>query len=195
MMPMEDELAGLLDGIGPRLRALRRMRGLTLEAIAAETGISVSTLSRLETGRRRPTLELLIPLARAHRVALDHLVAAPATGDPRVHLKPYRRGRGNVLVPLTQYPGRVQVFKHVLAPRKRKLVTHDGYEWLYVLAGELVLVLGAREFTLRPGEVAEFDTSEPHWFGPAGASAVEILHLFGPQGDRAVIRTGPSPAS
>ena len=189
---MEAELAEILDGIGPRLRALRRGRGLTLETLAAGTGISVSGLSRLESGKRRPTLELLIPLARAHHIAIDQLIAAPATGDPRVHLKPYRRKRGSVLVPLTQYPGRVQVFKQVLAPRKPKLVMHTGYEWLYVLAGELRVILGERDFTLRPGEVAEFDTSEPHWFGPAGTTVAEILHLFGPHGDQAVIRTGPS---
>jgi transcriptional regulator with XRE-family HTH domain len=190
---MEAEVAEILDGIGPRLRALRRDRGLTLETVAADTGISVSTLSRLESGSRRPTLDLLIPLARTHRVALDQLVAAPATGDPRVHLKPHRRERGSVLIPLTQYPARVQVFKQILAPRKPKLVTHAGYEWLYVLAGELRLILGERDFTLHPGEVAEFDTTQPHWFGPAGSTAVEILHLFGPHGDQAVIRTGPPP--
>ncbi|KOG07440.1 MULTISPECIES: helix-turn-helix domain-containing protein [Streptomyces] len=188
---MDSELAALIDGIGPRLRALRRDRGLTLETLAADTGISVSTLSRLESGLRRPTLDLLIPLARAHRVALDQLVAAPATGDPRVHLTPRSRARGSVLVPLTQYPGRVQVFKQVLAYREPRLVTHSGYEWLYVLAGELRLILGEREVTLRPGEVAEFDTTEPHWFGPAGPDPVEILHLFGPHGDQAVVRTGP----
>ncbi|MFF1903554.1 helix-turn-helix domain-containing protein [Kitasatospora sp. NPDC058218] len=188
----DTDVEEILAGIGPRLRALRRDRGLTLEALAAATGISVSTLSRLESGKRRPTLELLIPLARTHRVALDQLVAAPATGDPRLHLKPHHKEPGNVLVPLTQYPGRVQVFKQVLAHREPKLVTHGGYEWLYVLAGELRLILGEREFTLRPGEVAEFDTGEPHWFGPAGAHAVEILHLFGPRGDQAVVRTGPS---
>ncbi|GAA2475553.1 XRE family transcriptional regulator [Streptomyces gobitricini] len=189
---MDAELRQTIDGIGPRLRTLRRDRGLTLEALAAATGISVSTLSRLESGKRRPTLDLLIPLARAHRVALDQLVAAPATGDPRVHLKPLRQGHGSVLVPLTQYPGRVQVFKQVLAPREPKLVTHNGYEWLYVLAGELRLLLGDQESVLRPGEVAEFDTREPHWFGPAGTEAVEILHLFGPRGDQAVTRTPPS---
>jgi uncharacterized cupin superfamily protein len=86
----------------------------------------------------------------------------------------------------------VQVLKQVLAHREPKLVTHSGYEWLYVLAGELRLVLGEREVVLGPGEVAEFDTTEPHWFGPAGTHAVEILHLFGPHGDQAVIRTGPS---
>lgn len=191
---MDDELAELLDSIGPRLRALRRERGLTLETLAEDTGVSVSTLSRLESGLRRPTLDLLIPLARAHRVALDQLVAAPATGDPRVHLKPLSHKRGSVLVPLTQYPGRVQVFKQVLSHREPRMVTHSGYEWLYVLAGELRLILGEREVTLRPGEVAEFDTGEPHWFGPAGAEAVEILHLFGPHGDQAVLRTGPAAA-
>ncbi|MEV6973060.1 XRE family transcriptional regulator [Kitasatospora sp. NPDC093806] len=184
---MNDDVPELIAAIGPRLRALRHGRALTLEALAADTGISVSTLSRLEFGHRRPTLDLLIPLARAHRVALDQLVAAPATGDPRVHLRPRHRDSGSVLVPLTDYPGRVQVFKQVLAPREPRLVTHLGYEWLYVLAGELRLVVGEREFTLHPGEAAEFDTAEPHWFGPAGADAVEILHLFGPHGDQAVV--------
>lgn len=191
---MDAELEQVLDAIGPRLRTLRRDRGLTLEALATTTGMSVSTLSRLESGKRRPTLDVLIPLARVHRVALDQLVAAPASGDPRVHLKPLRTGRGSTLVPLTQYPGRVQVFKQVLAPREPKLVTHDGYEWLYVLAGTLHLVIGEKEFTLHPGEVAEFDTREPHWFGPADSSAVEILHLFGPRGDQAVVRARPPTA-
>ncbi|WP_079141797.1 helix-turn-helix domain-containing protein [Streptomyces sp. LUP30] len=186
------ELEQILDGIGPRLRMLRRERGLTLEALAAATGISVSTLSRVESGKRQPTLDLLIPLARTHRVALDQLVAAPASGDPRVHLRPLHKERGSVLVPLTQYPGRVQVFKQVLTPRQPETVTHEGYEWLYVLAGRLRLILGAQDFTLRPGEVAEFDTTEPHWFGPADTSTVEILHLFGPRGDQAIVRTRPS---
>ncbi|MGW4880124.1 helix-turn-helix domain-containing protein [Streptomyces sp. NPDC004262] len=186
------DLERILEGIGPRLRRLRRDRGLTLEALSARTGISVSTLSRLEAGKRSPSLDLLIPLARAHHVALDHLVAAPASGDPRVHLQPLHLNRGSVLVPLTQYPGRVQVFKQVLAPRRPELVTHEGYEWLYVLAGRLLLVLGERNFTLLPGEVAEFDTTEPHWFGPADTNSVEILHLYGPRGDQAVVRAGPT---
>jgi transcriptional regulator with XRE-family HTH domain len=188
---VDPELEQLIDGIGPRLRTLRHDRGLTLEALSATTGISVSALSRLESGKRRPTLDLLLPIARAHRVALDQLIGAPATGDPRVHLTPRRRHKdGSVLVPLTHYPGRVQVFKEVLAPHEPRLVTHAGYEWLYVLAGELRLILGERELVLHPGEVAEFDTNEPHWFGPAGPDAVEILHLFGPQGDQALVRVG-----
>ncbi|MEU3405693.1 XRE family transcriptional regulator [Streptomyces sp. NPDC006670] len=187
---MDPDTEAVLDAIGPRLRALRRNRGLTLEALAATTGISVSTLSRLESGHRRPTLELLLPLAKTHRVALDDLVGAPPTGDPRVHLEPLRK-HGRVIVPLTRYPGRIQVFKQVLTPREPQLVTHEGYEWFYVLAGEVRLLLGDEEFLLRPGEVAEFDTARPHWFGPADGVAAEVLHLFGPRGDQAVVRAGP----
>ena len=85
----------------------------------------------------------------------------------------------------------VQVFNHVIGPREPRLVTHAGYEWLYVLAGDLRPILGERELLLHPGEVAEFDTNEPHWFGPAGARPVEILHLFGPHGDKAHVREPP----
>src|SRR5262249_42923332 len=88
---MPDDLHGVLNAVGPRLRALRRERNVTLEQLAGSTGISVSTLSRLESGQRRPTLELLLPLAQAHRVPLDELVGAPATGDPRIHPRPIKR--------------------------------------------------------------------------------------------------------
>ncbi|MDJ0363430.1 XRE family transcriptional regulator [Rhodococcus sp. H29-C3] len=186
---MDPEVEQTLADIGPRLRALRHDRQMTLEGVAAETGLSVSVLSRLESGKRSPTLKVLIPLARVHRVGLDQLIGAPATGDPRIHLTPRRRPNGSVVVPLTHYPGRVQVFKQVIGPHEPRLVTHAGYEWLYVLAGHLRLIVGEREQALDAGEIAEFDTSEPHWFGPADDQAVEILHMFGPHGDQARTRT------
>lgn len=85
---MNDENDRALDAVGPRLRKLRQERETTLAELSADTGISISTLSRLESGSRRPTLEQLLPLARAHGVTLDELVDAPDTGDPRVHLRP-----------------------------------------------------------------------------------------------------------
>lgn len=167
---------------------MRRARGLTLSAVANRTGISVSTLSRIETGNRRPTLDALIPLARVYEESLDRIVAAPETGDRRIHLEPQALAEGGVVVPLTEYPGRVQVFKHVLGPREPRLTTHQGRAWLYVLAGSLRLILGEKEHLLAPGETAQFEASTPHWFGPADGLAVEILHLFGPRGDRPVTR-------
>lgn len=180
---MDPELEQLLDGIGPRLRRIRQDRGLTLEDVAGATGLSVSTLSRLESGKRRPTLDLLLPIARAHRMALDHLIGAPPTGDPRAHLTPHRShartGNNSVVIPLTTYPGRVQVFKQILGAGagSPELVSHPGRAWFYVLAGQVRLLLGAGERLLGPGDTAEFDTGEPHWFGPAGEMPAEILHF------------------
>ncbi|WP_058742079.1 helix-turn-helix transcriptional regulator [Curtobacterium citreum] len=187
--------AQVVDAVGPRLRALRERRDVTLAALAAETGISVSTLSRLESGQRRPTLELLLPLARAYQVPLDDLVGAPQTGDPRVHLRPERHG-GRVVIPLTKRTGGVRSFKQLIPPEPansdRTLKTHEGYEWLYVLSGRLRLLLGDREFDLGPGEVVEFDTHTPHWVGNTTDEVTEVLCLYGPQGERAHVRSRPA---
>lgn len=188
----------MLDAVGARLRALRRDRGITLAALAATTGVSESTLSRLEGGQRRATLELLLPLARVYDVPLDDLVGAPRTGDPRIHLKPIRRF-GMTFVPLSRRPGGVHAFKMIIPARPEPLEpaprTHEGFEWLYVLNGRLRLVLGERDLTLPPGEAAEFDTSSPHWLGSADGGVVELLILFGPQGVRSHVRTAPHRSS
>lgn len=191
---MDDDLDRALDAVGPRLRALRRARETTLADLSAATGISVSTLSRLESGSRRPTLELLLPLARAHGVTLDELAGAPPTGDPRIHLRPITRHRMTML-PLTRRAGGIQAYKLVIpggGPRgEPDPQSHEGYEWLYVLNGRLRLVLGDRDLELVPGEAAEFDTRVPHWFGAADADPVEFLSLFGRQGERAHLRARP----
>ncbi len=181
----------VLAEVGPRLRRLRVRRGVTLTALAAETGISKSTLSRLESGQRKPSLELLLPLAAAHHLPLDELVGAPRVGDPRVRLKPRTRN-GRLVYPLTQGSSSLAVWKVVIPPEpERRLRTHAGYEWLYVLAGELRLILGEHDLTMRPGEVAEFDTALPHWFGPAADAPVEILSVHGSQGQRMHVRAAP----
>lgn len=189
------DLDGVLRAVGPRLRALRKRRGATLAQLSATTGISVSTLSRLESGQRRPTLELLLPLARAHQVPLDELVDAPATGDPRVHPKPIRRD-GATYLPLTRRPGGLQAYKQIMPEgwpgRELRQQTHEGYEWLYVLSGRLRLLLGEHDVILTAGEVAEFDTHLPHAFGNPGPGPVEVLSLFGPQGERLHVRARPA---
>lgn len=186
-----DDFDSVLTAVGPRLRALRRRRGVTLAGLAATTGISQSTLSRLESGRRRPNLELLLPLARAHGVPLDELVGAPHTGDPRVHIRPIRR-HNRTFMPLTRRAGGPQAYKVIITGSPQagepETKTHEGYEWLYVLNGRLRLVLGDQDLVLTPGEVVEFDTHVPHWLGVADPSPVELLILFGPQGERAHVR-------
>ncbi|MCH0538605.1 cupin domain-containing protein [Streptomyces sp. MUM 203J] len=188
-----DEISEALAAVGPRLKRLRTERGVTLTVLSEATGISRSTLSRLETGQRRPTLELLLPISRAHQVPLDELVGAPEVGDPRVRLKPRRGAAGTTVVPLTRQPGPLQTYKMVIpagrsTPEPR---THEGYEWLFVLSGRLRLVLAEHDLVMGPGEAAEFDTRLPHWFGSAGDGPVEMLSLFGSQGERMHVRAKP----
>ncbi len=181
-------IAATLDLVGQRLRGVREQRGLTLTVAASHAGLSKSTLSRLETGQRRPSLELLLPLAQLYRVPIDDLVGAPDVGDPRIRLKP-RRVHGRTVLPLTR-PGGVQAWKIVIPasqtrPQPRR---HDGFEWLYVLAGRMRLVLGDQDLVLGVGEAAEFDTQVPHWFGSTGDGPAEVLSIFGRPGERMLVR-------
>jgi transcriptional regulator with XRE-family HTH domain len=188
---MADAIPDVLAEVGPRLRRLRERRGLTLTALAAETGISKSTLSRLETGERKPSLELLLPISQAFHLPLDELVGAPRVGDPRVRMRPRTRN-GRLVYPLTGPTSGMAVWKVVIPPEcDRRLRTHAGYEWLYVLSGEMRLILGEHDITLQPGEVAEFDTRLPHWFGPTGEEPVEILSVHGSRGERMHVRAAP----
>jgi transcriptional regulator with XRE-family HTH domain len=190
---MSDDMDEVLADVGPRLRRVRKERGATLAGLSEATGISVSTLSRLESGLRKPSLELLLPIARAHQVPLDELVGAPSVGDPRIRSKPLVMD-GRTHWPLTRQPGGLQAYK-VLEPRRRLEPdprVHEGYEWLYVLSGKLRLVLGEHDVVLTAGEAAEFDTRVPHWFGSTGEGPVEFLSLFGPQGERMHVRARPA---
>nr|WP_296769413.1 XRE family transcriptional regulator [Rhodococcus sp. (in: high G+C Gram-positive bacteria)] len=182
-----------LDAVGQRLKQLRVHRDITLSELSEETGISTSTLSRLEAGLRLPTLEQLLPLARMYGVTLDELVDAPPTGDPRVNMRPIPTSDGRTILPLSRRPGGIQAYKFILPAGRDdaepELRTHEGYDWAFVLNGRLRLVLGERDLILEPGEAAEFDTRIPHWFGATGSGPVEFLSLVGKQGERAHIRT------
>jgi transcriptional regulator with XRE-family HTH domain len=186
-------IAATLDQVGPRLKRIRVQRRITLTGLADITGISKSTLSRLETGQRRPTLELLLALSQAYRVPLDDLVGAPEVGDPRIRLRP-GRVKGRTVIPLTRQPEGVQAWKIIIptskvSPEPR---AHDGYEWIYVLSGHLRLLLAGKDWLLGPGEVAEFDTTVPHWFGSTGQEPAEILSIFTRPGEHMTVRTPPS---
>jgi transcriptional regulator with XRE-family HTH domain len=187
-------VARALADVGPRLRRVRDERGVTLAQLAEDTGISTSTLSRLENGRRRPSLELLLPIAQAHQVSLDELVGSPDAVDPRVRFAE-RTLHGRTVVPLTRHAGSLQAWKMTIPPDdgEPEQKVHEGYEWLYVLSGRLRLIISGRDLVMHPGEAAEFDTRMPHWFGSADGQPVEVLSLFGRQGERMHVRARPRP--
>jgi transcriptional regulator with XRE-family HTH domain len=188
------DVDAVLQAVGPRLRALRQRRDTTLTQLSETTGISISTLSRLESGQRKATLELLLPLTRALQVPLDQLLDEPPSDDPRVRPRPIERN-GMTMLPLTRRPGGLQAYKLIIPPGWPgpgfELRTHEGYEWIYVLNGRFVLFLGEQELVLTPGEVVEFDTHVPHALTNPGPQPVELLGLFGPQGERMHVRARP----
>ncbi len=192
---LDTNIDAVIDGLGARLRALRRTRAMTLADLAEATGTSQATLSRLESGERRPSLELLLRLASTYRVTVDELVDAPATGDPRIHARPSVR-YGMTWVPLTRRPGGLQAFKLIIPARfpagPPEQRSHAGYEWMYVLDGRLRLLLGEHDLTLTPGEVADFDTHTPHAFINPTDTPTELLVLSSAEGQRAHIRAQPA---
>lgn len=181
---------GAVAAVPSRLKVVRTRRGMTLVEVAAQTGVSTSTLSRLERGQRRPTLELLLALSLAYRVPLGDLVGAPEVGDPRIRLRP-GQVKGRTVIPLSREPESMQAWKIVIPTSKvdPELRAHEGHEWIYVLSGRVRMVLAQDDWVLEPGDVVEFDTQVPHWFGSTGESPAEILSIFGRPGERMRHRT------
>ncbi|ANG86845.1 helix-turn-helix domain-containing protein [Microbacterium aurantiacum] len=180
---------GELDRLGPRLREARRAREWTLDDLSRAAGISPSTLSRLESGKRQASLELLLPVTRALGIRIDDLLVEPAR-DPRVR-RPARRAEGMIIAPLTVEQSPVQAFKIVYEPRSEapEPRVHDGWEWLYVLSGRLRLRLGDEALDLGRGEAAQFDTREPHAMWAPGPRRAEVLSIFNAEGERLHTRT------
>jgi len=176
-----------------RLRELRNQRGLTLEEVAGRADIDVSTLSRLESGKRRLALDHLPRLASALSVSTDDLLRAPGAEDPRVKGAAQTR-HGVTYWPLTHNgpAAGLHAFKIRVSARRRtppdELPVHDGQDWMYVLSGCMRLVLAERDFSIKPGEAVEFSTWTPHWFG-AVDGPVEAVAIFGPHGERLHLHT------
>lgn len=173
-----------LTQIGPRLRALRHSRGWTLDELARKSKMSASTLSRLESGKRQATLELLLPLTRQLGIGLDDLVT-PTVSDPRVR-RPVIRRDGFVIAPLAPEDAPIATYKITYPPTSTppEPRVHDGYEWLYVLSGRLRLLLGDQDLILTRGEAAEFDTRIPHSMSAIGPRPAQVLSIFNNDGIR-----------
>jgi len=169
--------------VGPRLRAARQRRSMTLGALAAATGISASTLSRLESGKRAPKLELLIPVTRELRIGLDDLMmwhAVPPRPAPRLPA-----ARGMTVEYLSPAGSAVQVLKMVLSPTATPSParSHGGFQTVYVLRGKAKIKIGDDAHTVNAGQAFEFDTRIAHSVIAIGRGPVEVLTVFSRQGE------------
>jgi transcriptional regulator with XRE-family HTH domain len=168
-----------------RLRALRRTAGWSLDELAVRAGLSASTISRLETGKRTLGLDVLLPLARAFRVDLNALLDTAQDDD--VVIRPLPTPWADATMwPLTR-PGRANTaIKLRLEPTTRapEPQVHPGHDWLFVLEGRVQLTLGDRQIVVEAGEAAEFSTMTPHAVS-ALAEPAELIMVFDQAGDHA----------
>jgi len=170
-----------------RLRALRTEQGLTLAQVARRAHLDVSTLSRLESGKRRLALDHLPHLAAALGVTTDDLLGSAPVADPRVRGEPHEHD-GLTMWPLTNRTAAgLNAYKIQIHATRRnppeELRVHEGHDWMYVVEGRMRLVLGDADLVIEPGEAVEFTTWTPHWFGVV-EEPVELIALLGAHGER-----------
>lgn len=192
-MPSDSPDRALDQRVRERLRQLRTERGLTLQRVAEAANLDVSTLSRLESGKRRLAIDHLPGLAAALGVTVDELLGPTVRPDPRVRREPTTVD-GMTMWPLTHHgpAGGLSAYRCLVHAERDTppdpLPTHDGQDWMYVLSGRMRLVLGDDDLVVDPGEAVEFSTLTPHWFGVVD-EPVELVMIMGPQGERVHVRT------
>lgn len=177
-----------------RLRSLRTTLGLSLDELAARTGLGPSTISRIETGKRTISLDVLVPLAGALQVDLDKLLAVP--GDDDVVIRPVPSSSGTRTTWMLSRPtGTTLAAKMRLEPETGAVEqqVHPGHDWFVVTEGRVCLVLGDRRITVEEGEAAEFSTMTPHAVTALGGPA-ELVMIFDRDGQRAHVHRGPDDA-
>lgn len=172
-----------------RLRGLRKASGMSLDDLAAASNVSASVISRVETGKRTLSLDLLVALAGGLRVSLDTLLEPADDDDVVIRPSPQRRP-GITSWALSRPAASFQAVKERMEPEqpRREPVVHPGYDWFFVLSGQVRLTLGEREILVSEGEAAEFDTMIPHAFAAEGGPA-ELISIFDRDGHRAHVHT------
>lgn len=171
-----------------RLRSLRTTLGLSLDDLAARTNLSPSTISRIETGKRGISLDILLPLATGLNVSVEALLDMSDDEDVVIRPRP-SKADGRTTWALSRPGSDTVAVKVRIEPTRTKPVqrVHPGHDWLFVLSGHIVLLLDDREINVAEGEAAEFATMTPHAFIAVGGPA-ELLMIFSRDGEHAHLR-------
>jgi transcriptional regulator with XRE-family HTH domain len=165
-----------------RLRSLRQSQSLSLAELASLAHLSASTISRIETGKRTISLDILVPLARALGTNVDTLLTHDIDEDVVIRAEPSHEDSRTTWM-LSKTTGSVRALKVRLEPSRRipEQKVHPGHDWFFVLEGRVCLYLGERAIIVEKGEAAEFQTMTPHTFAAEGGPA-EMLMVFGEEG-------------
>jgi transcriptional regulator with XRE-family HTH domain len=175
--------------IGERIKRLRLKKSMGLVELGRHTGLSASFLSQLETGRVVPTLRNLARVAMVFSKDLSYFFEAEPQAMFRVH-----RRKERVRLPQTGVESPTYFFESLgymvpdrhmdpyfaefiplTASQESKAHMHPGYEFLYVLDGELALQHGENRCTLEPGDAVYFDSSTAHSYICNGSKSANAL--------------------
>ena len=183
------ELNQIEQVVRTRLRSLRNTLGLSLDEVAARANLSPSTLSRIETGKRTISLDVLLPLASALQVDLDALLDIGSDDD--VVIRPAPSGVGGRTTWMLSRPTSSTIalktrLEPTDPPADRRV--HPGHDWFFVIEGRVRLLLGDREIIVETGEAAEFATMTPHAFAATDGPA-ELIMIFDRDGQRAHVHS------
>ncbi|MEQ8842087.1 MAG: XRE family transcriptional regulator [Acidimicrobiales bacterium] len=170
------------DLVRARLRAIRRHHGWSLDDLATRSGVGASTISRIETGHRSISFDVLVPLARELHVTVDELVSCDEEED--VVIRPHAVNHPGMTVWPLSRPGSATVaVKMRFEPdgAEPDPQVHPGHDWMFVLEGKVRLILGERQLDVEAGESAEFSTMTPHAIAAVDAPA-EVIMVFDREG-------------
>ena len=189
-----DEVAA---AVGRNVRALRRQRRLTIEALAAAAGVSRGTVIQVETARGNPSIATLCNLATALRVGVASLVGGDAA--PRIAVRRAEQaaplwsspaGSSAVFRIGTDPPDVVELWDWTLQPGD----AFDGEahpvgtaEVLSVLTGRLALRVGTSELELATGDTALFEAHAPHRYANAATDPVRFTMVVVQPGDAGLV--------
>jgi transcriptional regulator with XRE-family HTH domain len=165
-----------------RLRSLRTTLGLSLDDLAERTNLSPSTISRIETGKRTISLDILVSLARALQVDLDALLDVRSDEDVVIRPLPDNSSKRTTWM-LSRPTGSTIAVKIRIEPTRRaeSQRVHPGHDWFFVISGQVRLALGERQITVQAGEAAEFNTMTPHALRAVDGPA-ELIMIFNRDG-------------
>lgn len=176
--------ASTLAAIGLRIRARRQTRRMTLQTLAAKTGLSPSMLSLVERGRVSPSIGSLVVIASALGVTMSDLIVAEPTPDEQLVVRAtdqhaVETAKHVVRRLLREDSARgVSVAVNEYAPHTgnaEKPVAHDGFEYGYILEGRLTVEVDGASYQLEPGDLIAYNSRRLHRFWNHGKTKVRTL--------------------
>lgn len=174
--------------IGARLRAARLANSLTLEQVATTVGISQGFLSRLERDQVSPSVATLVVLCETIGLPVGGLFEAPSTQVVRAGEGAPINFGGDGASETLLTPGSepaVRVMHSIIDPGGSagpELYGLDcDVEFVYVLRGRLIIVVGSEEFDLGEGDAMTFRGRDPHrWLNGSSTETCQVLWVMAP---------------